>query len=144
MRYSTGAQVTASDIRREFERLFATKSQAARYFAALRGAAACAQRPSACDLSRGVITDDRTGTIIFRLTRPDPDLLFKLTLPAAWPVPPGTPRTHPAAQPVPSTGPYRVARFIPGQQLLLIRTGYFREWSRLPSPTVTLTASIYG
>ena len=134
IRYSTGAQVRASDIRREFERLFATKSPEALYFSALRGAAACAQRPSSCDLSQGVITDDRTGTIIVRLTRPDPDLLFKLALPAAWPVPPGTPRAHPAAQPVPSTGPYRVARFIPGQQLLLIRTGYFREWSRAAQP----------
>ena len=40
-------------------------------------------------LSAGVVTDDRAGTIVLRLTHPDPELLFKLTLPSAWPVPPG-------------------------------------------------------
>src|SRR5450755_761798 len=132
--YSTGAPVRASDLRRELERLYATNSQAALFYSALRGAAACTQRPAACDLSRGVITDDRAGTIILRLTHPDPDLLFKLSLPEARPVPPGTPRTHIATQPVPSTGPYRVARFIPGHRLLLIRNKRFREWSRAAQP----------
>ena len=65
---------------------------------------------------------------------PDPDLLFKLTLPAARPVPPGTPRTHLAIRPVPSTGPYRVAQFIPGRRLLLVRNQRFREWSRAAQP----------
>jgi peptide/nickel transport system substrate-binding protein len=109
MRYWTGVPVRASDLRRELERLYTTNSPDAGDYSALQGAAACRQRPLACDLSRGVSTDDRAGTIILRLTHPDPDLLFKLTLPAARPVPPGTPRTHLATQPVPSTGPYRVA-----------------------------------
>jgi YVTN family beta-propeller protein len=134
MRYWTGVPVRASDLRRELERLYATNSPEAGYYSALQGTAACRRRPLACDLSRGVVTDDRAGTILLRLTRPDPDLLFKLTLPAARPVPPGTPRTHLAAQPVPSTGPYRVARFIPGQRLLLIRNRRFREWSRAAQP----------
>ena len=134
IRYSTGVPVRASDLRRELERLYATNSQDALFYSALQGAAACTQRPAACDLSRGVITDDRTGTIILRLTHPDPDLLFKLTLPAARPVPPGTPRTHLATRPVPSTGPYRVAQFIPGRRLLLARNERFREWSRAAQP----------
>src|SRR5262249_43971614 len=65
---------------------------------------------------------------------PDPDLLFKLTLPPARPVPPGTPRTHLVTQPVPSTGPYRTAQFTPGRRLLLVRNKYFREWSRAAQP----------
>jgi ABC-type transport system substrate-binding protein len=134
IRYSTGIPVKASDLRRGLERLYATHSQQAFYYSALRGAAACGKRPAACDLSRGVITDDRTGTIILRLTQPDPDLLFKLTLPTARPVPPGTPRTHLAARPVPSTGPYRVGQFIPGRRLLLVRNERFREWSRAAQP----------
>jgi ABC-type transport system substrate-binding protein/DNA-binding SARP family transcriptional activator/streptogramin lyase len=134
IRYSTGVPVRASDLRRGLERLYATHSKEAGTYAALQGAAVCTQRPAACDLSRGVITDDRVGTIILRLTHPDPDLLFKLTLPAARPVPPGTPRTHLAARPVPSTGPYRVAQFIPGQRLLLVRNERFREWSRAAQP----------
>ncbi len=134
MRYSTGVAVRASDLRRELERLYATNSQAAGYYSALQGAAACRQRPLACDLSRGIVTDDQAGTIILRLTHPDPDLLFKLTLPAARPVPPGTPRTHLATRPIPSTGPYRVAQFVPGRRLLLVRNERFREWSRAAQP----------
>ncbi|HEX5287235.1 MAG TPA: ABC transporter substrate-binding protein, partial [Streptosporangiaceae bacterium] len=134
IRYSTGVPVRAADLRRELERLYATHSQAALYYSALQGAAACGKRPAACDLSRGVITDDRAGTIILRLTRPDPDLLFKLTLPTARPVPPGTPRTDLNTRPVPSTGPYRVGQFIPGRRLLLVRNERFREWSRAAQP----------
>ena len=126
--------VRASDLRRGLERLYSLNSQQALYYLALQGAAECTQRPAACDLSHGVITDDRTGTIILRLTHPDPDLLFKLTLPTAWPVPPGTPRTHLAPRPVPSTGPYQVAQFIPGRRLLLVRNKRFREWSRAAQP----------
>jgi YVTN family beta-propeller protein len=134
IRYSTGMPVHASDLRRELERLYATNSPAALFYSALQGAAACTQRPAACDLSHGVITDDRTGTIILRLTHPDPDLLFKLTLPEARPVPPGTPRTHLATRPVPGTGPYGVAQLIPGRRLLLARNQRFREWSRAAQP----------
>ena len=135
IRYSTGVPVRASDVRRGLERLFSLGSKdALDYYSALQGAAECTRRPAACDLSQGVVTDDRTGTVILRLTRPDPELLFKLTLPLAWPVPPGTSRTHLAARPIPSTGPYQVAQFIPGRRLLLVRNKRFREWSRAAQP----------
>jgi peptide/nickel transport system substrate-binding protein len=134
LRYSTGAPVRASDLRRELERLFVINSPDAGDYAALEGASACLRTPDACDLSRGVVTNDQTGTIILRLARPDPDLLFKLTLPAARPVPPGTPRNRLSAQPVPGTGPYRVALFVPGHRLLLVRNARFREWSRAAQP----------
>ena len=49
-------------------------------------------------------------------------------------MPPGTPRTHLAIRPVPSTGPYRVAQFVPGRRLLLVRNERFREWSRAAQP----------
>jgi peptide/nickel transport system substrate-binding protein len=104
------------------------------FYAKLRGAASCAHRPPACDLSKGVVTDDRAGTVIFRLVRPDPDFLFKLTFSSAWPVPAEAPRDHLAPTPIPGTGPYRVARFDPGKQLMLARNERFREWSRAAQP----------
>jgi peptide/nickel transport system substrate-binding protein len=134
LRYSTGAPVRPSDFRREFERLYTAHSELAEQYSALRGTAACAVRPAGCNLSAGVVTDDRAGTVVLRLTRPDPDLLFKLTLPAARPVPPGTPRAEIAGRPVPGTGPYRVARFVPRRRLLLVRNERFREWSRAAQP----------
>jgi YVTN family beta-propeller protein len=134
LRYSTGVPVRASDVRRELERLFGVGSDLAASIGALRGAPACARRPATCDLSAGVTTDDRAGTIVFHLYRPDPELLFKLTSPAARPVPPGTPRTHLAERPVPSTGPYRVGAFEPRRRLELVRNPRFHEWSRAAQP----------
>jgi ABC-type transport system substrate-binding protein/DNA-binding SARP family transcriptional activator/DNA-binding beta-propeller fold protein YncE len=133
-RYSTGAPVRGSDFRRQLERLYAVHSELAQVYSALVGAAACAHRPADCDLSAGVVTDDRAGTVVLHLVRPDPELLFKLTLPAARPVPPGTPRAKIAPAPVPSTGPYRVARLVPGRRLLLVRNERFHEWSHAAQP----------
>src|SRR5262249_3147447 len=53
LRYSTGVPVMASDFRRGFERLFATRSPDAGVYSALRGADACLRLPKACDLSEG-------------------------------------------------------------------------------------------
>jgi peptide/nickel transport system substrate-binding protein len=114
--------------------LFVLGSDAAPLFAALRGADACARSPSSCNLSAGVRTDDRAGSVILRLTRPDPDLLFKLALAPARPVPPGTPRTTLSSAPVPSTGPYRVESLVPDRRLLLVRNGRFHAWSRAAQP----------
>ena len=61
-------------------------------------------------------------------------------LPAARPAPPGTPRRHIATAPIPSTGPYRVARFVSGRrfaaraQRALPRVVPGRPTRRLPRP----------
>jgi peptide/nickel transport system substrate-binding protein len=133
-RYSNGRRVLASDFRRGLERLYTTHSSLAVAYQALRGTAACARAPADCDLSRGVLADDRAGTVVLRLSTPDPGLLYRLTLPAAEPVPPGTPRDHIATRPIPSTGPYRVGSFVPGRRLVLVRNERFHEWSRAAQP----------
>ena len=134
LRYSTGEPVRASDFRRQIERLYALRSEVAGLYSALRGADACGRRPRACDLSAGVLTDDRAGTIVLQIARPNPALLFKLSLPSARPVPPGTPRAQIAPEPVPSTGPYRADAFVPGKRLGLARNEVFEEWSRAAQP----------
>ena len=134
LRYSTGEPVRASDFRRELERLYALGSEVAGLYSALRGADACARQRRACDLSAGVVTDDQAGTVVLHLARADPALLFKLSLPSARPVPPGTPRAQIARAPVPSTGPYRAGEFVPGERLELVRNEVFEEWSRAAQP----------
>jgi peptide/nickel transport system substrate-binding protein len=134
LRYSTGVPVRASDFRRQFERLYATHSEVAGLYSALRGAGACARAPAHCDLQAGVVTDDRAGTVVFHLTRPDPELLFKLTQTGARPAPPGTPTSELARTPIPGTGPYRVSNFVPGRRLVLVRNERFREWSHAAQP----------
>ena len=72
VRYSTGKLVRASDIRRAVERGIRSKSPGAQYFAGIAGAAACARRPAACDLSHGIVADDGQRTVTIRLTSPIP------------------------------------------------------------------------
>ena len=113
LRYSTGLPVRASDFRRQFERLYATHSDAAGLYSSLRGASSCTRAPARCDLRAGVVTDDRAATVVFHLARPDPELLFKLTQTGARPAPPGTPKGELARTPIPGTGPYRVGELRP-------------------------------
>ena len=80
IRYSTGALVRPSDVTHSFERLFQLGGAGAPYYQAISGAAACRKAPAGCDLSRGIVADDRAGTVTFHLTQPDPDFLPKLTL----------------------------------------------------------------
>ena len=71
IRYSNGTLVKASDFRRAFERQLPRGVPAAVAEAPLVGAGACERRPQSCDLSRGIRTDDATGTIVFHLRRPE-------------------------------------------------------------------------
>ena len=133
LRYSTGVLVKPADVRHSFERLFLLGSAGAATFDLIRGAQRCAPAHSPCDLSRGIVADNRRGTVTFRLRRPDPDFLDKLTLTYADVLPSSTPR-HEATQPLPATGPYRLASYAPGHQARLIRNPYFREWSAAAQP----------
>lgn len=126
VRYWTGVPVRASDFRRGLERAAQDSSILAAYIGALPGALACPNRPR-CDLQAAVLTNDRTGTITLRLSRPDPELLPALGLPYFAPVPPGGGIN-------PGTGPYRVARFAPGQLIDLKRNRYFHEWAPAAQP----------
>ena len=144
IRYSTGVPVRASDLRRGLERLYSLSSQVALNYSALQGAAECTQRPAACDLSQGVVTDDRTGTIILRLTHPDPDLLFKLTLAPAWPVPPEPPaHTWPHGRSR-LPGPIRSPSSSRADDSCSSATRASANGPEPPSPTDTPTGSISG
>lgn len=131
IRYSNGRRLRASDIRAALEREYRAGVGLA-YFLSIVGADKCTKR--ACDLSRGVATDDRAGTVTFHLTEPDPDFLFKLALPYGDAVPKGSPQIDVGAHPLPGTGPYRIARYISNRSLVLTRNPYFHEWSADAQP----------
>jgi ABC-type transport system substrate-binding protein/streptogramin lyase len=141
IRYSTGVPLRASDFRRGLERAFRLKDYGLAYYDSITGAQQCGQRPARCDLSRGMVADDATNTLTIHLAKPDPDLLDQLTLPAAFPVPPGTP-VHPRTRSVPGTGAYEVSSYKPAALhnprahglLVLIRNRYFHQWSAAAQP----------
>ena len=134
IRYSDGRPVRAGDFRRGIERLFRVGSFGADYFRGIAGAARCGRRPRRCTLRHGISTDDRRGTVAFRLAAPNPDFLFKLTVFSyAAPVPPGTPDRDAGRTPLPGTGPYRIAE-LTDRELRFARNPRFREWSHAAQP----------
>jgi YVTN family beta-propeller protein len=134
IRYSNGVRVRASDFRYALQRLFVLGSPEASYLGGLVGAGACEARPKECDLSRGVVTNNQSGLVVYHLSAPDPDFLEELTSEAyTAPVPPGTPDRNMGLTPVPGTGPYRIASATPGE-VVFERNPYFHEWSHAAQP----------
>src|SRR5262249_9204547 len=134
IRYSSGALVRASDIRRGIQRQLLI-GPAASYYDGILGAQACQQHPKRCDLSAGILTDDAAGTVTFRLARADPAFLYKLALPPVAPAPPGDPDHAISRAPfLPGTGPYMISQVKPGKSMTLVRNPYFRQWSYAAQP----------
>ena len=130
LRYSNGVPLRAGDVRRALERVFRVGGNSG-YFAGLVGADTCST--AHCDLARGVVTDDKTGTVTMHLRAPDPEFLYKLTLPAARPAPPSTPMKPAALLGVPGTGPYMIVSHGP-RRIVLARNPYFHQWSAAAQP----------
>ncbi len=131
IRYSDGRPVRASDFVLGTRRALLRSRGSAETFAGIVGARACIDNPAfpnLCDLSRGVVADDSSGTVTFHLVHADPEFLYKLTL-FVVATPPGTPMTDQSLTPLPSTGPYMVAAVAPNGDLTLARNPHFVQWS---------------
>jgi YVTN family beta-propeller protein len=135
IRYSNGEVVAPSDFRHALERGFPLNRGAHEFlYGGLVGGEACVNEPPTCDLSEGIVTDDANGTITFKLVAPDPEFLYKLTLPFAYPVPPSVPDQEQVAAGVPGTGPYMFEAPMTDEGLALIRNPFFDEWSPAARP----------
>jgi DNA-binding SARP family transcriptional activator/ABC-type transport system substrate-binding protein/streptogramin lyase len=131
--FADGRIVRPSDVRASFERLFQIDhSGLAPFYAHILGARRCVAGHR-CDLSRGIVTDDRNGTVTFHLGSVDPDFLYKLALPPAFVVPFGSPMTI-MHLPLPGTGPYRVDEALQAHKLALTRNPYFRVFAPEATP----------
>jgi YVTN family beta-propeller protein len=135
IRYSNGEVVAAADFRRAFERGFPLNPFGYEYnYVGLLGGEACVSEPDSCDLSEGIVTDDASRTITFHLVAPDPEFLYKLTLPFAYPVGPSAPDEHQKEEGVPGTGPYMVEAPMTREGLTLVRNPHFQVWSAAAQP----------
>ena len=131
IRYSTGEPVRPEDFRHGLERTLSLSPDGASLFRDIDGADACAKDPSTCDLSGSISTDE--SSVTFHLTRPDPDLPAKLTLPFSFPIPTSVPVQDQELVPVPATGPYMIAE-AGADGIELVRNPAFREWSASAQP----------
>ena len=94
------------------------------------GAGAC--RPSRCDLP-GVVVDAAARTVTITLVRPDGTFINDLAT-GTFAAPAATPLAQQQARPIPATGPYQIARYVPGRLVTLTRNPFFREWSAAAEP----------
>ncbi|HJQ50423.1 MAG TPA: ABC transporter substrate-binding protein [Gaiellaceae bacterium] len=134
IRYSDGKPVEATDVRASFERYYRNGTLPVSFYDGIVGAAACRSPSQRCDLSKGIVADNRTKTVTFHLTSADPEFLYQLAVPTASVVPAGTPPKLPGGGPGPATGPYRISAYRADHYLTLVRNRYFREWSRAAQP----------
>jgi YVTN family beta-propeller protein len=141
VRYSTGQLVRPEDFRRGIERVFMIDNKPGGFsfippyaFGGIVGAAQCERSPGRCDLSQGIVTSDTANTVTFHLTAPDPQFLYKLAFPWAYPVPSGTPDHQISAAQLPATGPYLTKSLIPAHAWVLVRNPRFRPWSQQAQP----------
>lgn len=133
--FSTGADVTASDVAASFERIFKVSSPTAgTFYNGIVGADACLTTPASCDLSQGVVADDAAGTVTIHLTAADPEFPYKLAVPHASVVPADSPAQDAGSTPLPTTGPYMIESYDPNRALVMVRNPHFTEWSREAQP----------
>jgi ABC-type transport system substrate-binding protein/DNA-binding SARP family transcriptional activator/streptogramin lyase len=129
--FSTGVELTASDIKRGvFRDLTIDPGWAGS--SRILGASACVARPKRCNIDKGVVVDDTMRSIVFHLSEPDPEFLNKLTY-FGMAVAPGAPATE-AKSPLPGTGPYEIASYSKDGVLALTRNPHFRQWSFAAQP----------
>jgi len=133
IRYSDGTTVKPADFVRTIERVFRLRSGGSGYYAGIVGGASCMSKPKSCDLTRGIVADEDSRTVTFRLVAPDPEFLHKLALPFAYVVPDGTPLRE-ARRPLPATGPYVIRSYRPEREIRLVRNDHFDERSRAAQP----------
>ncbi|HTI29436.1 MAG TPA: ABC transporter substrate-binding protein [Methylomirabilota bacterium] len=138
--YSTGDPVRPADFRRAIERSFQVGLglgvSAEQFFGLIVGSDRCSGvngPPLRCDLSEGIITDETARTVTFNLSQPDPDFLFKLSMPFAYPVPEGVPMHTYADGAFPGTGPYVVTEQS-DTEVRLTRNPHFKVWDPAVRP----------
>jgi len=129
IRYSSGAEVVASDFVRGVRRAVLHANGA--LYLGIHVARACIDDPQHCDLTAGVQADDASGRVSLHLTDPDPDFLYRLAL-LVFPTPADYKEESPV--PMPGAGPYQISAYEAGNTYTLARNPYFTPWSAAAAP----------
>ncbi len=131
IKFSNGQVMKPSDFVKTFERQFTVPGPTT-FYSGILGASAC--NAKGCDLSKGVVADDKNYTLTIHLTAPDPEFLDKLALPFAYVVPGSTSLKLTGNNVPPGTGPYMWQSYNPNTAAVLVRNKYFHLWSKQAQP----------
>ncbi|MCZ3388941.1 MAG: ABC transporter substrate-binding protein [Actinomycetia bacterium] len=135
IKFSDGTPVTTDDVVASFQRIFKVSSPTAgSFYNGIVGADACLNTPATCTLAGGVVGDKAAGTVTINLTAPDPEFLYKLSVPHASILPASAPSKDAGTTPIPTTGPYMFKSYDPNTSLVMVRNPYFKLWSQDAQP----------
>lgn len=113
LEYSDGTPVRASDFRFAIERLFRINSVGSPFYIGIVGAEAFAKTREGG--IGGIVTDNRSGSIVIHLSEPSGVFSYLLGLPYSALLPSDTPNRDQTADPPPATGPYVITEVRPGR-----------------------------
>jgi peptide/nickel transport system substrate-binding protein len=135
IKFSNGRVMKPSDFVTTFERQFTVPGPTT-FYNGIVGASACANSSKTlkCNLSKGVVANDKNYTLTIHLTAPDPEFIDKLALPFADVVPSGTTMKLTGNSVPPGTGPYMWKSYNPNTEAVLVRNPFFHVWNPLAQP----------
>ena len=135
IKFSNGKEVTVADVKASFERIFKVSSPTAgSFYNGIVGATACLAKPATCDLSKGVVVNASTNSVVINLTSADDAILSKLAVPHAVINPASAPSKDAGTTLIPTTGAYMFKSYSPTKSLIMVRNPYFKEWSHDAQP----------
>jgi peptide/nickel transport system substrate-binding protein len=135
IKFSDGTDLTTDDVVASFQRIFKVSSPTAgSFYNGIVGADACLKTPASCTLEGGVVGDKAAGTVTINLTAPDPEFLYKLSVPHAAINPKNAPEKDAGNVPIPGTGAYMFKSYDPNTSLVMVRNPNFKEWARDAQP----------
>ena len=135
IKFSDGRDVTVKDVVASFQRIFkVTSPTSGGFYSVIVGADKCIAEPATCTLEGGVTGDEAAGTVTITLTRPDPEILYKLAVPHASILPADAPATDAGSNPIAGTGPYFFSAYDPNKGLTMSRNPHFKVWSEDAMP----------
>ncbi len=138
IKFSNGQVMKPSDFVKTFERQFTVPGPTS-FYSGIIGADKCSTK--GCDLSQGVVADDKAYTLTIHLTAADPEFLDKVALPFAYVVPASTSPKLTGNNVPPGTGPYKWVSYNPNSEAVLVRNKYFHVWNADAQPPATRTRS---
>jgi peptide/nickel transport system substrate-binding protein len=129
VKYSNGKAVKASDFKFAIKREFLSTGQGVGFYTDIVGALQFSKTLKG-DIG-GIKTNNKTGKIVIKLTKPRGDFLTILSLLFAAPVPAGTPNAIQNGT-IPSTGPYRITGYEVNRGFTMVRNKYFKPTKYIP------------
>src|SRR5918912_310542 len=129
VRYSNGKRVKASDFKYAIKREFLSTGQGVGFYTDIVGAEQFSKTLKG-DIG-GIQTNNKTGKIVIRLTKPRGDFLTILSLLFAAPVPAGTPNSIQNGN-IPATGPYKITGYEANRGFTMVRNKYFKPTKYVP------------